>query len=654
MHVALICVTDPLSGGAATYERAAVARLLSLRNDDLRISVWTPRSTASVRPGNGVEAYEYRDWLGSRLPMWLRSSLPGFYILQALGMRHGQLERTLARRQVDLALFLSPNPVAIDFVDMPMISTVWDIGHREIPEFPELSGTRHFEERDLFFTRILPRSVHVFTESQILADRLARVYGLDPHRLTPVGLLASPLEEGRASDGKHDLPGRFLLYPAQFWPHKRHVLALEALRQFHLRYPEHDDLRLVFTGSDKGNLAHIRSVAESLGLTERVEFRGFVPDSELARLLRTATGLLFPSALGNMNLPQLEAALVGTPVITDADKRFDPPIPDDLLSAITGDDPDDWADGILRAVEFRASGRTSTPFSIPDDFAEIVRTVVERFRRVRKEWPGMDQSDTRDTGVVVPTLGVRPDYLLECVASIRRGGAGHIAVVRPAGIDLGNEIRSMIDTEVDDPGTGLAAAINTGIRSLPEGIRFATWLGDDDRLTAGSLELARAALTAPGAVASFGQCQYIDAGGRPIWLNRSGKWVVPLMKFGPQLLPQPGSLFDRAIFEQIGGLDESLKWAFDLDLFLRFRRRGRLEFVDAPLAEFRWHQGSLSVGSRSGSVNEASLVRRRHLPIALRRLSALWEPLLRTLILRAGARMTEKFDEAPSVEQHET
>lgn len=266
----------------------------------------------------------------------------------------------------------------------------------------------------------------------------------------------------------------------------------------------------------------------------------------------------------------------------------------------------------------------------------------------------MDQSDTRDTGVVVPTLGVRPDYLLECVASIRRGGAGHIAVVRPAGIDLGNEIRSMIDTEVDDPGTGLAAAINTGIRSLPEGIRFATWLGDDDRLTAGSLELARAALTAPGAVASFGQCQYIDAGGRPIWLNRSGKWVVPLMKFGPQLLPQPGSLFDRAIFEQIGGLDESLKWAFDLDLFLRFRRRGRLEFVDAPLAEFRWHQGSLSVGSRSGSVNEASLVRRRHLPIALRRLSALWEPLLRTLILRAGARMTEKFDEAPSVEQHET
>ena len=205
MHLALICVTDPLSGGAATYERAAVARLLSLRSEDLRISVWTPRTGTSVRPADDVEHYEYRDSMGSRILMWLRSSLPGFYVLQILGMRYGTLERTLARRQVDLALFLSPNPVAIDFVDMPVISTVWDLGHRELPEYPELSGTRHFEERDLFYTRILPRSVHIFTESQVLSDRLVRVYGLDAHRLTPVGLLASPLDEGSPTeDDAHD------------------------------------------------------------------------------------------------------------------------------------------------------------------------------------------------------------------------------------------------------------------------------------------------------------------------------------------------------------------------------------------------------------------------------------------------------------------
>lgn len=650
MHVALICVTDPLSGGAATFERTAVRRLLRLRSQDLRISVWTPQAT-SVLPGDGVETYDYRDWLGSRFLMWLRSSLPGFYILKALGLPHGRLERNLARRHVDLAFFLSPNPVAIDFVDMPMMSTVWDLGHREIPEFPELSGTRHFEERDLFYTRVLPRSVHVFTESQVLSDRLAHVYGLDPHRLTPVGLLASPIEERTDAEPRAAEHGRFLLYPAQFWPHKRHVLALEALRKFHALHPEHMDVRLVFTGGDKGNLAHVKSVAESMELMGSVEFRGFVTDAELAQLLRTATALLFPSALGNMNLPQLEAALVGTPVITDADKRFNPPIPAELLYSITGDDPDDWADGICRAVDFRTSGTAPAPFSIPDDLAEIVGTVIERFRRLRKEWPGTRPNGSDDTGVVIPTLGLRPDYLLECVASIRQGGAGYIAVVRPAGVDLGPEIRAMIDSEVDDPGTGLAAAINAGVRTLPQNVRFTTWLGDDDRLTVSSLEMARAALDEPGVVASFGQCQYIDAMGSPIWLNKSGKWVVPLMNFGPQLLPQPGSLFDRAVFEQIGGLDESLKWAFDLDLFLKLGARGRLKFVNVPLAEFRWHEGSLSVGSRDGSVNEASLVRRRHLPAPIRVVSGLWEPVLRKIILRAGTRMTEKFGQARTAER---
>ena len=112
--------------------------------------------------------------------------------------------------------------------------------------------------------------------------------------------------------------GRFLLYPAHFWPHKRHVLALEALSHFHRCHPEHQDLRLVLTGADKGNLAHVSPSLRHSISTDCVEFKGFVSDSELARLLRTATALLFPSALGNMNLPQLEAALVGTPVITDA------------------------------------------------------------------------------------------------------------------------------------------------------------------------------------------------------------------------------------------------------------------------------------------------------------------------------------------------
>jgi GT2 family glycosyltransferase len=248
-------------------------------------------------------------------------------------------------------------------------------------------------------------------------------------------------------------------------------------------------------------------------------------------------------------------------------------------------------------------------------------------------------------GIVIPTLGDRPEYLNESIESIRRGGDSYILIVRPVKArSIDENLAVKVDRIIDDPGTGLARAINEGIRSLPTEIEFASWLGDDDRLTAGSLDKATTALEdESAAVFVFGQCQYIDGAGNFIWLNKSGKWTSPLMLCGPQLIPQPGSLFRRSSFEMVGGLDESLKWAFDLDLFLKLRRQGKFLFIKEPLAEFRWHEGSLSVGSRQGSVDEASKVRQSHLPFGVKHASFLWEPVLRRVILRAGKMMTERL-----------
>jgi GT2 family glycosyltransferase len=248
--------------------------------------------------------------------------------------------------------------------------------------------------------------------------------------------------------------------------------------------------------------------------------------------------------------------------------------------------------------------------------------------------------------VVVPTLGTRSEFLGECLTSIRAAGECCVVLVRPDACSIDPASAALIDIQVTDPGTGLAAAINAGIESLPSSVRYATWLGDDDRLTVGSLGLARAALERRQSVLAFGGCRYVDATGKQLWRNRSGRWAVALMRFGPQLVPQPGSLFDRRVFDEIGGLDESLKWSFDLDLFLRLARRGRVTFVDETLAEFRWHDGSLSVGGRRGSVTEASTVRRRSLPAALRPVSVLWEPVLRRVILLAGDWMNRRLRRA--------
>lgn len=247
-------------------------------------------------------------------------------------------------------------------------------------------------------------------------------------------------------------------------------------------------------------------------------------------------------------------------------------------------------------------------------------------------------------GIVVPTFGSRAEFLRESVASIRAAGDVFIGIVRPSDALIDPAVLESVDQVVDDPGTGLAAAINAGIRSLPATVRYVSWLGDDDRLVPGTLGMVVAELERTGAAAVYGQCRYIDATGNELWLNRSGRWASPLMLCGPQLVPQPGSLVRRGEFDAIGGLDETREWAFDLEMFLQLRRRpGGLRYIAQLLAEFRWHGGSLSVGGRLGSVTEASEIRRQHLPSPLRQASALWEPLLRKIILWAGERMNRRL-----------
>jgi GT2 family glycosyltransferase len=230
-------------------------------------------------------------------------------------------------------------------------------------------------------------------------------------------------------------------------------------------------------------------------------------------------------------------------------------------------------------------------------------------------------------GIVVPTLGTRHDYLTLSLRSIRAAGDVHICIVCPERTDLSKYAsEGLFDQRVNDPGTGLATAIHAGLLSLPSGITYANWLGDDDLLRSGTLIRTSKYLDEnPEVVMVFGSCDYIDQDGVTIWRNRSGQWAVPMLRFGPCLIPQPGALMRLQSYKETGGLDASYKWAFDFDLFLRLSKSGKLKFMPETLSAFRWHDGSLSVGGRHGSVREASRARRSHLPPFLKPISPLWE-----------------------------
>jgi len=140
------------------------------------------------------------------------------------------------------------------------------------------------------------------TEFQVPRDKVAVV------PWAPVANLQSDASVGN----ERDLPPRFLLYPAQTWPHKNHVRLIEAIASLREK-----DLRvtLLCTGQHTQHYGALKRRVEELGLSEQILFLGYVDAATLAAMYRRATALVFPSRFEGWGLPVVEAFAFGLPVV---------------------------------------------------------------------------------------------------------------------------------------------------------------------------------------------------------------------------------------------------------------------------------------------------------------------------------------------------
>lgn len=223
-------------------------------------------------------------------------------------------------------------------------------------------------------------------------------------------------------------------------------------------------------------------------------------------------------------------------------------------------------------------------------------------------------------GLVIPTLGTRDSSLRQSLSSLVLAGNSFVSIVVPRANNLSEShlsflVRHRVEHSIiEECGElSLSGAINLGLRSFPENVAFMGWLGDDDLLEPGALDLARQTLESdPDVVMVYGDCRYIDKDGNELFINRAGEKARRLLGYGPQLIPQPGALWRRDAFEAVGGLSADFDLAFDYDLFMKLKRHGKISYIPQTLASFRWHPDSLSVKQRWKSALEASRVRIRH------------------------------------------
>lgn len=231
--------------------------------------------------------------------------------------------------------------------------------------------------------------------------------------------------------------------------------------------------------------------------------------------------------------------------------------------------------------------------------------------------------------VVLPTLGDRVDTLRETLQSIEQQKPDvelRVVLVAPTSAVRARTLaESFGATILDDPSTGISDAINRGV-SARAGEEFYAWMGDDDLFRPGGLKILQALLDGnPEAIVAYGGCDYINASGETAAKFRAGKLAQFLLPWGPDLIPHPGSMIRLDQLEAIGGFDSSLRYAMDLDAFLRLRKRGKFVCTKLPVSAFRWHPGSLTVANRRASSLESEAVKAKHLPKVIRPLRFIWQ-----------------------------
>ena len=321
-------------GGSETYVRGLLERFAEHEGPE-RFTVLANRHVADAYaelargPVALHEVSSYRP--GNRPPT------------RALAMAKARIAPGRAARDVpgDLDLLHLPVTVPIPEIELPRVVTLHDVAHLDLPRVFSRAQRRY---RRWAYDGSARRANLVVTVSEFSRQRIVERLGVAPERIAaiPHGIDHATFAPASDESGPvvSGLPERYLLYPANLWPHKNHLRLLDALAAVN-----DPDLHLVLTGQIYGRLRTVVAHARRRGLRSRLHHLGHIPRERLAALYRRATAMVFPSLYEGFGQPPLEAMACGCPVAA-SDRGA---VAEVCGEAALGFDPDD-VDSIAGAV----------------------------------------------------------------------------------------------------------------------------------------------------------------------------------------------------------------------------------------------------------------------------------------------------------------
>ena len=278
------------------------------------------------------------EWLGERLPERVKQ-----HRMSTADTREGAQEEARYAEKIgsDWMLYLFPH--ADDAYEIaPAVRKACVVHDLQHLTFPEFFPAPHRWERDLALSRAAQHADWLFTISDFTRSHLIGYYPEAAPRTIVVSSGAALPAKAPARE-----PGSYILYPANFWPHKNHERLLAA---FALLRKDHPELRLILTGDD--SIASETLQSRLVKAAPAVSVTGYVNDEELDRLMTGARCLVFPSLFEGFGIPVVEAMARGIPVACSRTTSL-PEVGGDLACYFDPCDAASIADAVRKALVLR-------------------------------------------------------------------------------------------------------------------------------------------------------------------------------------------------------------------------------------------------------------------------------------------------------------
>jgi hypothetical protein len=149
LNVAVFIGTDLQSGGGYQYEYMELKILKKFHeNNAINFSYYAlNRNVLHEFSEIGVSIQIINEKLIQKILRVCLSNSQVYRFLSKIGLKRSKIETPLKQDNIDIAYFLSPTGLVQGLGNIPFIFTLWDLGHLQHLEFPEISYNRNFESR---------------------------------------------------------------------------------------------------------------------------------------------------------------------------------------------------------------------------------------------------------------------------------------------------------------------------------------------------------------------------------------------------------------------------------------------------------------------------------------------------------------------------